>query len=557
MTCHNVPALSLSVVRDGQVMVCRGYGVLEVDSRRPVTSATPFPIASLTKAFLSTLLAQLIQSNPRLTWDTPIRDILSHDLSYTDPYRNEKVTIRDLLAHRTGLSRNDPMRLYGFTLDQLIERMRFLNYSSGFRVSHKYNNLMYGVASAVAEELGEGGTWEELVRQRLLLPLAMTSTVFLNSPDIAWDLFPAAYTNDGETLRRISLDATKAFSTTTSAPGGMATNAEDMAKWLLFQLSGGRNLEGTSLVNEIMLQSTHQGASLLTSPPLFSKPLFPVTYSHDQYALGWVSGYYRGYRTSDHSGSQGGYKSLLTLIPAENIGIYTAVSQDDSLVRYLVHVYIADLLLGEEPWVNASWACSVKSNTIQRTDAGWDSVMTRARPASVDDRNKDKDQVLIADDLSDGDNQDEQLSLNVDYSDISKKFAQPPAVTNNSFGRESYAKPTKNISSPYSKYIGLYGNIAYGNISVDIVENNATDGDKVWLIMRYGPIAKWRLEPVGLSHVFKAHGQEPFWYWRMFVWFRVNMTAASHVTVLFDAETPPLFTRDLTFADAVASISTN
>ena len=175
----------------------------------------------------------------------------------------------------------------------------------------------------------------------------------------------------------------------------------------------------------------------------------------------------------------------------------------------------------------------------------------------ADDRNKDKDQVLIADDLSDGDNQDEQLSLNVDYSDISKKFAQPPAVTNNSFGRESYAKPTKNISSPYSKYIGLYGNIAYGNISVDIVENNATDGDKVWLIMRYGPIAKWRLEPVGLSHVFKAHGQEPFWYWRMFVWFRVNMTAASHVTVLFDAETPPLFTRDLTFADAVASISTN
>ena len=76
-------------------------------------------------------------------------------------------------------------------------------------MSHKYNNLMYGVASAVAEELGEGGTWEELVRERLLLPLAMSSTVFLNSPDIAWDLFPAAYTHDGETLRRISLDATK------------------------------------------------------------------------------------------------------------------------------------------------------------------------------------------------------------------------------------------------------------------------------------------------------------------------------------------------------------
>ena len=173
------------------------------------------------------------------------------------------------------------------------------------------------------------------------------------------------------------------------------------------------------------------------------------------------------------------------------------------------------------------------------------------------DRNEDKDQVMIADDLSDGDNQDEQLSLNVEYSDISKKLVQPPAVMNNSFGSESYAKPTKNISAPYSKYTGRYGNIAYGNISVDIVENNATDDDKVWLIMRYGPIAKWRLEPVGLSHVFKAHGQEPFWYWRMFVWFRVNATAASHVTVLFDAETPPLFTRDLTFADAVASTSTN
>ena len=313
--------------------------------------------------------------------------------------------------------------------------------------------------------------------------------------------------------------------------------------------------------------------------------------------------------------------------------------------------------------MNASWACSVRSNTIQRTDAGWDSVTTRARRASVAkahgdedqiktaddqngdrdqvnitadvdrdedhvkidddrngdgdrvtpaddrnvdhgqvviaddqneqkdqvmiendrnededqmmiagdrigqrdqtmiayDRNEDKDQVMIADDFSDGDNQDEQLSLNVDYSAISKskKLAQPPAVTHNSFGSESYAKPTKNISAPYSKYTGRYGNIAYGNISVDIVEKNATDGDEVWLIMRYGPIAKWRLEPIGLSHVFKAHGQEPFWYWRMFVWFRVNATAASHVTVLFDAETPPLFTRDLTFADAVASTSTN
>lgn len=88
-------------------------------------------------------------------------------------------------------------------------RMRFLNFSGGFRASHKYNNLMYGVASVVAASLGGGQRWEELVQARLLRPISMAATVFVNSAGAVWNRFPAAYTKDGEKLRRISLDATK------------------------------------------------------------------------------------------------------------------------------------------------------------------------------------------------------------------------------------------------------------------------------------------------------------------------------------------------------------
>lgn len=243
----------------------------------------------------------------------------------------------------------------------------------------------------------------------------------------------------------------------------------------------------------------------------------------------------------------------MTLIQAKNIGIYNAVSRDDSIVRYLVHIYIADLLLDQEPWINVTWACSVKANTVRTTDGGWDSVMTRARAGGVTKGKDHGGTDLTDDDFVNGDEHGKQLGM--DYSEISKKFVNSSTGINDSLERQPYVKPAKKMSALYSKYVGRYGNLAYGNITIYVEANNATGGnrDPVLLMLRYGPTAKWRLEAVGLIHVFKAHGQEPFWHWRMFVWFDVNTTMASHVTVVFDAEIPPVFTRDLALTDAAWS----
>src|SRR5262249_9748523 len=100
-----VPGLAIAVVKDGEIVLARGYGVGEVGKDRKVSADTAFPTGSCAKSFVAAAVGILVEEG-KLRWDDPVAKHLP-DFELADRYLTEHVTLRDLLCHRTGLRRAD------------------------------------------------------------------------------------------------------------------------------------------------------------------------------------------------------------------------------------------------------------------------------------------------------------------------------------------------------------------------------------------------------------------------------------------------------------------
>jgi CubicO group peptidase (beta-lactamase class C family) len=150
MTDWKVPGAALAVVQDGKVVLTRAYGQRDVEANLPVTPATQFAILSITKSFTATALA-LLHHEGRLDWSKPVRDTMP-EFRLSDPVATERVTVLDLLCHRTGLPRHDWMHEPGdLAPADLLDRMRYLEFSRDIRSGYEYNNLCFNVAGLLIE----------------------------------------------------------------------------------------------------------------------------------------------------------------------------------------------------------------------------------------------------------------------------------------------------------------------------------------------------------------------------------------------------------------------
>ncbi|KAK3091642.1 hypothetical protein FSP39_021486 [Pinctada imbricata] len=145
--------------------------------------------------------------------------------------------------------------------------------------------------------------------------------------------------------------------------GCVVSNANDMAKWMLFHLNGGKNMKGQQVVSEEALSQIYTSQNPIVSSTMrkyFSKPNIPVTLATYDYAFGWETGIYRGYRILRHTGTTWGYSSMITLFPTEGVGIFTSMtgSDDHYLYRTAIQSYLADITLGLVPWLSKSTLCS-------------------------------------------------------------------------------------------------------------------------------------------------------------------------------------------------------
>src|SRR6266581_745054 len=192
MKTFGVPGLSVAIVKDGKVVVAKGYGVRKMGDAAAVDENTLFGIGSNTKAFTSAALATLVDES-KLAWDDPVYERLPGFQMY-DPYVSHEMTIRDLLTHRSGMGLGEGDLLFWphttFTRQEIIYKLRFMKPASSFRSKYAYDNLLYIAAGQIIPAV-TGKTWEQYITEKILQPLGMKTTTLSNAhfpvgANIAW-----------------------------------------------------------------------------------------------------------------------------------------------------------------------------------------------------------------------------------------------------------------------------------------------------------------------------------------------------------------------------------
>src|SRR5881397_1648786 len=141
----NVPGIGVGVVAKDKLVFARGYGYRDYGKKLPFTPTTVMPIASNTKLFTAIAMGLLVDEG-KIDWDKPVRQYVPSIQFYNDAL-NATVSVRDMLAHRTGVTRHDLIWYKSpFTRQELFERLKYLEPSQPMRTTFLYNNLMYGAS---------------------------------------------------------------------------------------------------------------------------------------------------------------------------------------------------------------------------------------------------------------------------------------------------------------------------------------------------------------------------------------------------------------------------
>jgi len=335
-----VPGLAVVIVKDGETVLAKGYGVRELGGSEAVDDHTLFAIASNTKAFTAAALAMLAEEG-KLGWDDPVRDHLPYFQLY-DPYVSQEMRIRDLLSHRSGLGTfSGDLLWYGteYSAEEVVRRARFLPPAGLFRASYGYSNLMFIAAGEVISAVS-GMPWQDFLEERVLRPLGMDRTVtsVADLSGVANVATPHKNRTDGIfPVAWYNWDAM-------AAAGGIISSVSDMARWMKLRLNHGE-WDGLTLFSE---ESSWEMWRIHT--PLRISPgarrSQPSTHFRG-YGLGWGLNDYQGRMVASHGGGYDGMFSRVVLVPEENLGIAVLTNSMTSITTAIANT-ILDEYLGAE-----------------------------------------------------------------------------------------------------------------------------------------------------------------------------------------------------------------
>ena len=327
-----IPGLAVAVVQNGEALV-RAYGFRDVEAGLPVTTETQFLICSITKSFTATGLA-LLMDERRLDWTKPVRDYIP-EFRLHDAVATDRVTVRDLLCHHSGLPRHDWIHVPGdLSPAQMLAAMRYLEPSDDIRSTHQYLNLGYLVASIVAERVS-GQSWAEFTRARLTDKLHMNVTFTVEDLAAAADA-AVPYAMDGDTRLRAKLWPIRA-----TAAGGINTSIANFVNWLRLHLDKGE-FEGQRLLSPTLIQLLHTPRVHVSAPEF-------AEYGDVHYGLGFRSHWYRGERVVSHTGGWIGWSTLMTMLPNHGVGVAVFTNRDPNPVPEMLANYVFDQVCGKEP----------------------------------------------------------------------------------------------------------------------------------------------------------------------------------------------------------------
>ncbi|MGE0077321.1 MAG: serine hydrolase [Bacteroidales bacterium] len=307
----NIPGLSVAIVKDGKVVLMKGYGVTKVGGSIPVNENTLFMIGSNTKAFTAVSLS-ILQESGVISLNDKVQKWMP-DFRLKDPLASKNVEIVDLLSHRIGFEAFQGDFTFwtsNLTREQVINKMSLIDPPYGFRTKWGYSNAAFVAAGQLIPRI-IGRSWEATVRDSILIPLKMNSTLMLaeelkNAQNIA---YPHTVVDD-----RI-VEIPFANIDNLGPAGSMSSNAKDMSRWLFAQLENGK-VDEKQIISPNVFENIRNPYSIIAFDPRDGQQTHFYLYG-----LGISINDKAGKLVYSHAGGIDGFLSFVMFVPEEKLGI--------------------------------------------------------------------------------------------------------------------------------------------------------------------------------------------------------------------------------------------
>jgi CubicO group peptidase (beta-lactamase class C family) len=317
------PGCAVGVIHESRLLYSSAFGLADLEQRTAITTATPFPVASLSKQFTAAAIF-LLKQDGKLHLEDAARHYLPELPAYADGIR-----IVDLLHHTSGLRDIAPLLEAGAAgrapqpLDvagslRLLAAQSALNFAPG--TDYEYSNSDYLLLGLIVERVS-GMSLAEFARERLFHPLGMRNSAFHSVSQQLADR-AAGYFWRGGLFRRVP------FPWLVAGDGGLYSTVDDLLRW-------DQNFAGGRLGGEEFAEFMETRGRLASGQRI-------------QYASGLVIGRYRGLRTVSHEGRLPGTRSEMLRFPGQQLTVICLCNRGDAdsadLARRIASIYLAGKL---------------------------------------------------------------------------------------------------------------------------------------------------------------------------------------------------------------------
>ncbi len=321
LTTFEVPGISVGVIKDGSIVYAKGHGIRSMRNNKAMNENTLVGVASNSKGFTCFALAMLVDEG-KLKWDDKVRKHIP-EFQLHDPWVTEEFTVRDLVTHRSGLGLGAGDLMFfpegnDFSVDDIINNVKYLKPESSFRSTFQYNNNMFIIAGEVLKRVS-GMTWEDFIETKIMKPVGMiNSKASYNRVTDKTNIIDAHTRTEGEVIQ-IPHD----WSATANPAGGIVSNVNDMLTWAKFLMNDAVTEAGERLLSE---RQFHELWQLQTPLRVGKNDYYESNFRG--YGLGWfVTDVKGGHKQVYHTGGLIGTVTQFTMIPDLDLAIVVLTNQ--------------------------------------------------------------------------------------------------------------------------------------------------------------------------------------------------------------------------------------
>lgn len=335
----NAPGAAVLVVRNGQPVFRRGYGITDLRSIRPIDAETNFRLASFTKQFTATCI-MLLAHDGKLHYDDHLTDFFPEFPAY-----GKSITVRNLLNHTSGLPDyedllmqkypNTPEEKIPQILDagvlKLLEQQTAAKFPAGSK--WEYSNSGYVLLALIVEKVS-GEPFGQFLHDRIFVPLKMTNTLAYEKGKNEVPHRAYGHTKLDQSEKDGWRETDQSSTSATLGDGGIYTSIDDLAQW-------DRALREHTLLSEAEMEPALTPVKPTGGPA--TSPEGPVSYG-----FGWHLEPYRNHKRMWHDGETMGFRTTIQRFPDDNLTIIVLANRTDINPEELA-LKVADLYLGSKP----------------------------------------------------------------------------------------------------------------------------------------------------------------------------------------------------------------